>query len=372
MTFLLIFSGCIFLFYMASILFATYKINNPVLKVNEKTDTNISYSIIVPFRDEIENLKHIYSDLLDLNFDEQRLEVIFIDDHSSDGSFEWLNKCDMPDNFKLLASSKMGKKQALIKAITIATGSFIVTTDADCKLNPLWIKSIDETIGSNNPKLLIQPVITKFNSSLVNQFQYYDSLSLLGINMAVYQIQKFPSLASGANLIFQKEAFNRFEPFKDNVHIASGDDMFMLKSFIKHDPNSITLNYTSENLVVTRSENSWIKLLKQRMRWAGKMKRFNNTTSFYLGLLSVTIQVILIVLFILSVWHQKIYLFLLIWLIKSVVDYMFFRKTAQCVGQKVKLFNVFILEPVYMIFVPLIVILSLFKSPKWKGRKISD
>ena len=148
--------------------------------------------------------------------------------------------------------------------------------------------------------------------------------------------------------------------------------MFLLKSFIKHDPNSIALNYTSQNLVVTRPENSWVNLIKQRMRWAGKMKQFNDATSFYLGMFSVIIQVILIVLFILSVWYQKIYLFLFIWLVKSAVDYLFFRKIAQCVGQKVKWFNVFVLEPIYIIFVPLIVILSLFKSPKWKGRKIND
>ena len=372
MTFLLIFSGIIFLLYMASILFATYKIYNPAFKVSKKIESNNSYTIIVPFRDEIENLKHIYSDLLDLDFDKQRIEIIFIDDHSTDGSFEWLSKCDMPDNFKLESLLNIGKKQALIKAISVASGSFIVTTDADCRIRPLWIKNIDETIESKNPNLIVQPVITEFKRKLVKQFQYYDSLSLLGINLAVHNIQKYPSLASGANLVFKKEAFNKIEPFRDNAHIASGDDMFLLKSFIKHDPNSIALNYTSQNLVVTRPENSWVNLIKQRMRWAGKMKQFNDATSFYLGMFSVIIQVILIVLFILSVWYQKIYLFLFIWLVKSAVDYLFFRKIAQCVGQKVKWFNVFVLEPIYIIFVPLIVILSLFKSPKWKGRKIND
>ena len=112
MTFLLIFSGSVLLFYMAIILFASYKIKKPVLQVSGKTFNNNSYSIIVPFRNEIENLKNIYFDLLDLEFDQSRIEVIFIDDHSTDGSFEWLGKCVKPVNFKLLASSKIGKKQA--------------------------------------------------------------------------------------------------------------------------------------------------------------------------------------------------------------------------------------------------------------------
>ena len=354
------------------ILFAAYKINKPVLNVSNKNYSNNSYTIIVPFRNEMENLKLIYSNLLDLKFDQQRFEVIFIDDNSSDGSFEWLEKCDMPPNFKLLTSLKIGKKQALIKAISKASGSFIITTDADCRLHPHWIKSIDETIESKNPKLIVQPVITSFKNNPVYQFQYYDSLSLLGINLAIYNIRKQPTIASGANLVFQKEAFNKIEPYSDNVHIASGDDMFLLRSFLKHDPNSVILNYSPENLVVTKSENSWFKLVKQRMRWAGKMKRFNNTTSFYLGLFSVIIQVILIVFLVLGLWHQNYYLsvFVFSWLAKSGVDFIFFSKIAQQIGQRVSWFNVFMLELFYMIFVPLIVVFSLFKSPKWKGRKI--
>ena len=374
MTFLLIFFACFFLFYVAIILFASYKISKPVIQQSVRNHSNNSYTIVVPFRDEIENLKHIYSDLLDLRFDQQRLEVIFIDDHSSDGSFEWLDNCDMPTNFKLLKSSKTGKKQALTQAISQASGSFIITTDADCRLHHNWIKNIEDTIDLNNPILIVQPVISEFKDKLLHQFQYYDSLSLMGINMAVFNTRNYPSLASGANLVFQKEAFIRIDPFRDNCHIASGDDMFLLKSFLKSDPNSITLNYSPGNLVITKPENSWVKLVKQRMRWTGKMKRFSNATSFYLGLFSVVSQVILITFLVLGLWHQSYYLILFVfsWLVKTVVDYLFLSKTAQQVGQKVSWFNVFILELIYMIFVPLIVVLSLFKSPKWKGRKIRE
>ena len=375
MTFLLIISASVLLFYMAIILFASYKLRKPKEFVEwDNVSGYNSYSIIIPFRNEIENLKDIYFDLLDLNFDQSRIEVIFIDDHSSDGSFEWLDKFDKPVNFKLLTSSKSGKKLALIKAISLATGNYIVTSDADCRLHPAWIKSIDETIESISPKLLVQPVITSFNNNLVCQFQYFDSLSLLGINMAVYNVRGYPLLASGANLVFQKKDFDKIKPFRDNLHIASGDDMFLLKSFIEHYPDSINLKYTTENLVVTKSENSWIKLISQRMRWVGKMKRFNDTTSYFLGLLSVIVQVILIELLIISAWYQNYYVFLLIsvWLIKSVVDYLFFKRIGHYFDQEVKWFNVFILEPVYMIFVPLVIVFSLFKSPKWKGRKINE
>lgn len=375
MTFLLIFSVSVLLFYIAIIFFAFCKLSKPaVFNDRDNIDSKNTYSLIIPFRNELENLKNIYSDLLDLKFDQFRYEVIFIDDHSSDGSFEWLDECEMPDNFRLMTSLKEGKKQALIEAISLSSGIYIVTTDADCRLHPMWLNSIDETIDSKKPKLLVQPVISMYDNKLISQFQYYDSLSLLGINMAVFNIQEYPPLASGANLVFQKEVYNNIEPLSDNVHIASGDDMFLLTSFIDHDPNSIFINYTPESLVVTRAETSWINLIKQRMRWVGKMKRFNNTSSYFLGLLSVIVQLILIELLLMGVWYSNYFfiLFVFVWLVKSIVDYLFFRRIAEHIGKSVKWLNVLLLEPIYMIFVPLITIFSIFKSPKWKGRKINE
>lgn len=360
--------------YMAIILLATLKIRKPdLLQDRDKGVRSRYYSVIIPFRNEIENLKMIYFDLTNLKFDQSKIEIIFIDDHSSDGSFEWLDKCKFPDNFKLLSSSMIGKKQALIKAIASAKGNYIITTDADCRLNPLWIKNIDETIESENPNLLVQPVITNFSNKLIYQFQYFDSLSLLGINLALCNFQGYPSIASGANLVFKKEYFDRIQPFRNNMQITSGDDMFLLRSFVKQNPNSIVLNYNPENLVITKSESSWIGLISQRMRWVGKMKRFNNSSSFSLGLLSMAAQIILLGL-LLGVWYQNLFIFVFIffWLFKSVIDYVFLRRIAKQIDQNVRWFNVFILEPIYMIFVPLIVVSSILYSPKWKERKINN
>lgn len=375
MTFLLILSIIILLFYLAIILFAVYNLSKPFLfSERDNIKSGNTYTLIVPFRNELENLKNIYSDLLDLKFDRHRYEVILINDHSSDGSFEWLNKCDMPDNFRLLTSLKEGKKQALIKAISLSSGNYIVTTDADCRLQPFWLNTIDETIGLRSPKLLVQPVITMNSNNLISQFQYYDSLSLLGINMAAYNIQKYPLLASGANLVFQKEAFNKIEPFSNNVQIASGDDMFILTTFIKNDSKSIFINYTPQSLVITKAESSWINLINQRRRWVGKMKRFNNTSSYLLGLFSVIVQLVLIELLLIGVLYLNYFLmlFVFVWLVKSYVDYLFFKRIAERIGHSVNWLNVWFLEPIYMIFVPLVTVFSIFYSPKWKGRKIIE
>jgi glycosyltransferase involved in cell wall biosynthesis len=373
MTFFLIFSAFVLLVHLSFILFATSKIESPV-KVNRQTKSRqqFSYSIIIPFRNEIRNLTNILSDLKQLNFNRNRFEVIFIDDDSMDGSFELLDKEDFSDNFKLIKAINRGKKQAIKQAISLASGNYIYTIDADCRLHPDILQQADEIIEIFLPTLLVQPVISENKNHLLFKFQYYDYLSLMGINAAVDNLKGQPAIASAANLIFSKEAFDTIMPFEDNLNISSGDDMFLLQSFLKDDPQSVILNYSADSLITTKPELSWFALFKQRIRWTGKMKRFSGSISFFLGMLTVAVQVVLMTLLAIGICNNLFYLlyFMGFWFLKSWIDFIFLNKTAVLLGQKANWISVFILEPVYMIFVPSILLLSLFVHPQWKGRKI--
>jgi len=330
MIFFLMIAAFVFLVYSFVILFAAYKIK-PSSKINYSSDSEaiLSYSIIIPFRNEIENLKSIFSDLKKINFDSNRFDFIFIDDQTTDGSFERLQGNEFPENFSLIKALKKGKKQAIIQAVSLATGIYIYTVDADCRLHKDQLIEIDQTLHLNSAKLLVQPVISPEGNNLLNKFQFYDYLSLMGINAVAHRLYKSPALASGANLVFSKEAFINLMPFENNMHISSGDDMFLLQSFLNTDPQSIALNYSSTSLVTTQPEKSWSSLFKQRIRWAGKMKRFSGSSSFLLGALSVVVQLVLIGFFVLGTCYRLDYLvvFFVIWFLKSFMDFWFLRKS---------------------------------------------
>lgn len=374
MIFFLIIAAVVISIYSIVILFAASKII-----IKKKSDQHIfpksgfTYSIIIPFRNEIENLAFIFSDLKNLNFDQARFEVRFVDDGSTDGSFELLKGYELPENFRLLKSANQGKKQAINLAISTAIGDYIYTVDADCRLHPDILKHIDKTIQFKNPGLLVLPVLSNKGDGLLSRFQYYDYLSLMGANVAAHELKGHPALASGANLVFSKAKFVSIIPFEKNLHISSGDDMFLLRAFIDKEPDNVVLNYSKESLVITKAENSWLALIKQRVRWAGKMKHFIDTTSFFLGVLSLAMQLVLLGFIILSLFYQPgfIVYFIVLWLLKSLLDCFFFKKVALLFEQKVSFFSVILLELIYMIFVPVVVLLSLFYHPKWKGRIIA-
>ena len=57
---------------------------NKVPEAGERTSGKIT--VIIPFRDEEVSLENIIRDLGDQNYPSSFYEVIFVDDHSSDGS----------------------------------------------------------------------------------------------------------------------------------------------------------------------------------------------------------------------------------------------------------------------------------------------
>jgi len=98
-------------------------------------NTSVAVSIIIAARNEETNLKKCLDAILAQNYPKEKLEILVVDDHSTDATIEIISayatknaiiKClKLPDN-------TIGKKQAIASAIDISCGELIVTTDADC------------------------------------------------------------------------------------------------------------------------------------------------------------------------------------------------------------------------------------------------
>ncbi len=98
----------------------------------------IDISILIPVYNEIRYLEDFTSRFLD-SFENENAEYIFINDGSTDGSKEWLNKfknkklknqthyIDLPNN--------MGKGYALQCGLKIAKGKYVLFQDADLELD---------------------------------------------------------------------------------------------------------------------------------------------------------------------------------------------------------------------------------------------
>ncbi len=106
-------------------------------------------SFIIPVLNEEESLLQLYNEILQ-NIGTHSYEIIFIDDGSTDGSFEIMKElAEKDEHTKVIRFRRnFGKSAALQKGFDLAKGEIIFTLDADLQDNPAeipnFIRKIEE------------------------------------------------------------------------------------------------------------------------------------------------------------------------------------------------------------------------------------
>ncbi|HTA61032.1 MAG TPA: glycosyltransferase, partial [Bacteroidia bacterium] len=243
-------------------------------------------SIIIPFRNEEHTIIRCLESLAEQDFPRELLELILVNDNSEDDTKKaaetFLHARNL--NYQLIdlkTHNLSGKKAAIELAVARANGSIIITRDADTfTKSTRWLKSIAYEFVVTKPKLLIAPVILT-GTSFIQLFQRFENMAISCIGYA-FTKKKLPFVCSGANLAYRKDSFLQMNPYKNNLHIASGDDMFLLQSFI----NAKLLISTIKNpcaIVYTRAEKNLSSFFSQRLRWAGKTKNMRLKIAWFVG-----------------------------------------------------------------------------------------
>jgi glycosyltransferase involved in cell wall biosynthesis len=114
---------------------------------DELTATSFGLSVLVPVYNERHVVEASLRRVLALNHELiNRLEVIVVDDHSTDGSWEILQRLADEDDRMILVRHErnMGKGAAIRTAISRATGDITVVHDADLEYNPADIPALLE------------------------------------------------------------------------------------------------------------------------------------------------------------------------------------------------------------------------------------
>lgn len=338
------------------------------------------FSVIIPFRNEAENLPSLLESIKALQYPRHLFEIIFVDDDSKDNSAEIIKKVldtkFLKKNFtrtdisiiKNIRTTNSPKKEAITTAINLAKYEWIITTDADCIVPKYWLDSFDEFIQQTLACCIAAPVTYHTNSRFLNRFQTLDMLSLQGATMGSFGINK-PFLCNGANFGYKKEVFMQVNGFEGNTNIASGDDIFLLEKLVKHHPKAVRFLKCEQAIVTTSSQPTWNELLAQRIRWAAKTTSYNQWFGKFTGLMVLLMNALFIVCVLLTITGiLKVKILFYTAFIKFNIDVLLLYKTATFFNQNDILKSVPFAFIVYPFFCVYVAFLSLFKGFKWKGR----
>ncbi len=330
------------------------------------------FSIVIPFRNEAENLPLLLKSMHSLQYPTELFEVIFVDDESEDESVEIISKATTQHpNISIVKNERTSnspKKDAISTAIKIAKNEWIITTDADCVLPKYWLNSFDEYIQKTNAICIAAPVSYLDANNFLNRFQIFDMLSLQGATIGGFGINK-PFLCNGANFAYKKELFNTVNGFEGNTHTASGDDIFLLEKVAKNYPTQLHYLKSAQAVVLTKAQPTWAALVSQRVRWAAKTSAYNNWFGKLTGLIVLLMNTLIItstILAIVGAFNVKVFFYLLI--IKFNIDFYLIYKSAVFFNQRSVLKSYIVAFLFYPFFSVYVAITSIFSNYTWKGR----
>lgn len=347
---------------------SSWKIN---ILVPENYQPSTKVSVIVPVRNESDNIYSLMNSLLKQNYPKELMEFIIVDDFSTDSTPEILNQFKF-EFLHILKSNNpqniLHKKMAIESGILKSSGDLIITTDADCTHHPEWVLNFVYAYENHQPSILFGPVQFLDNGMFLTSLQIFELSSLMLVTNASIQ-SNCAFMGNASNMAYPKNVFIETGGYK-NDQINSGDDVSLLNKISKRykKANVFFINHP-HSLVLTKPVLSFNDLIQQRVRWASKSIKSPVFISTLIASIIAMYYMILCMFLIFGIFNFIYFiLFLCMFLHKLLFDYiiiMTFKKTRNF---KLNFIHFVFGEIFYYAYYLLVLVKSVPGKYKWKGR----
>jgi len=336
--------------------------------------TNLFVSVIIPARNEEENIIDCLEDFLSQNFSKESFEIIVINDHSTDGTAALVREfIETHPGIKTriielaLGEEKLYKKHAITKGIDAASGTLIITTDADCRRGPKWLSTLAGYYLHNRPELMSAPVILEDEQTWVEKIQSLEFLGLVAIGAAGIR-NKMPMLCNGANLAFPKSIFYEVNGYLSENNTATGDDTQLLMKIIPRGKKNIHFVKSHDAIVSTKAKRTIGELLRQRQRWASKIPFHMNAFTLCIAAVAFFLHVGLIFVAAEAFITGNAAHLIFPLLIKMIPEFIFLSIVCRFARKSNLLYLFLPAQIIYPIYISFVGVTSMFGTHQWKGR----
>jgi len=336
-------------------------------------------SIIVPARNEENNILQLLKDLVSQTVHASIFEIIVVDDLSSDNTVSLVRNfiAKNPNHsIKLLVQSDHEthtpfKKKAIQQAIEESSGDLIITTDADCRVGEKWLETLLGFYEENKPSMMVGPVNFHNEKTLFEKMQTPEFLSLIAITAGAIQIGR-PIMCNGANLAYEKKMFYKAGGYGDDK-FSSGDDVFLMLR-LRRLPGNHTIRFVknANALVFTEAQKNVKEFYHQRTRWASKNKGYDLNILFVSATVYM-VNLLLVAGLITGIFIPALLPFVL-WaaLTKALVDVPVVIGISTFVNRSSILLYAFPLIILYPFYIVVTGAMGIFGSYNWKERKVKN
>lgn len=331
-----------------------------------------SISIVVAARNEEKYVKRCVDAILGQDYPSHLLEVVFIDDQSTDDTPAILDSIKDPRFRWVSTTSKGGKKAAISIGVKQAKGKVILVTDADSIPGENWVKSYVSFYEQNEKRIIAGPIQYIADDSVLKRFQYLDSIGNMAVTASGIHHQSF-YLANGANLLYEKSLFEELEGYQNDQR-ASGDDVMLIQKAALHNPNDIAFLKCKETIVETEAEGSWQELISQRKRWATKSSGYVERGILFVQAYVFAFAAMIPGYLVFSIFFGKQFFLLGLGLlgIKWILDYFYLKSINVFFRDKSPMRSFVPTSVIFICYIFAAAYFALFPSSyDWKGRNVS-
>ncbi len=327
-------------------------------------------SVVIAARNEASTITECVESLCQQQLPLDTYEVIVVDDGSTDGTLSILQSLRSkfpPLQVLSIEGNGSGKPAALARGIRASKGDIILTTDADCLVQPNWIRSMG-TPFVDDTAFVAGPVMEKSGSSLLQRLSALEYFSLTATAAGLIGIGR-PIICSGANLSFRKSVFEAAGGYGEGSHFC--DDETLMQRIITRKLGKVRFVTDHDSLVITKGPSNLREFFHQRSRWAAKRGSYEDKSLLLLLVLLYSPFLLLFTTFF-AAWFYPILFLPMVsaWLIKSGVDYFVLKRARAMFDISFSRTDFLIAE---LLHVPYIVTAALFGQVghmRWKGRTL--
>lgn len=209
-------------------------ISNPKLTASPKNYQDL-VSVLIPCRNEERNILTLLESLKSQDY--QQIEVIILDDNSTDSTFQLCEIYCMSDprfnviEGKTLEPGWLGKNFACDQLAERATGEFMIFLDADEEVMPGLINNAVHRMRSGKLQLLslfTDQRMLSWGERMVVPLMHYILLNLLPLRfVSIFRHPAF-SAASGQFMMFNSESYRQYR-WHEMVKAEVVEDIAIMK-----------------------------------------------------------------------------------------------------------------------------------------------
>lgn len=259
-----------------------YTLNNHRLKNKKLTYNFPKISVVIPAHNEEKSIIKCVSSVLKSDYEKEKLEIIVVDDGSTDATVKKLiayKEKRKIDNLKLISQFKKGKAGALNNGMkNYATGTLVMCLDADSYIAPDAIRNVIRYFQNEKTMVVAANVKIAKSEGLLNLIQRMEYLISYQMKKAqnTYNIEY---IVGGIGSTFRK-SFLEIVDFYDTNTVTEDIDITM--KILRHGNKYIKIGYGTDVVVYTQSVLSVKELVNQRYRWKwGRYQTFLKNSSMF-------------------------------------------------------------------------------------------